>query len=311
MSLRPYVASGRGGLGAIFAVLVAAVLAGTILGAIESLVSQWLSLFLIFPALIGVAAGATAAGVVSRYKLRAPAIALVVGFAGGAAGYVAEHAVTYARFRSEIATAIKSDLPGASDAEIASELDGRLIQEVGAPGFHGFLSLMAREGVQLKRTSGGSDAGISFKGTAAWILWGIELLIAAGIAGALPWSKAREPFCEDCGLWYGPAGTLASGGAGSKAMHKQLMSALELGDLDGAARAFFGARDAKSPAVFQLTAAMCSRCSGDAYCRLDRVVVAKRQQRGKLATWLVPRHELTQLTSALGRANPSAGQRAT
>src|SRR5213078_4464368 len=47
MSLRRYVASGRGGSGAILPVFLASLIVGVLVGALEGLVSQWLSLFLV------------------------------------------------------------------------------------------------------------------------------------------------------------------------------------------------------------------------------------------------------------------------
>lgn len=303
MSLRRYVASGRSGPGALPAVLAASLLAGVALGVIEGLISRWLSLFLLFPLFIGIAAGATAAAMVARFKLRAPGLALLLGFVGGAAGYVADHVTVYFQFRSEMAAVVKQDQPAASDADVSAKIDEMLTHEVGAPGFQGFLRLSAREGVSIKRMTTSSDAGLSLKDTAAWILWAIELLGAALIAGWLASSKAREPFCEDCDAWYGAASPVAGGGSGSKQMRRQLLAALDVGDLDAATRAFFGAPDPKSRAHFELTVATCPRCSGDAHCRLDRVVVQKKAQRSKIATWLMPRPELSQLTAALQRAN--------
>lgn len=307
MPLRRYVPSGRGGPGAIPAVLAASLLAGVALGVIEGLISRWLSLFLLFPMFIGIAAGVTAAAMVARFKLRSPALALLLGFAGGAAGYTAEHVTVYFQFRSELAAAIKQDQPAASDADLSAKIDELLTREVGASGFEGFLRISAREGVQVKRTGSTRDDGLSFKGTAAWILWAVELLGAAAIAAGVARSKARDPFCEDCDTWYGPAAPVAGGGAGSKPMQRQLLAALDTGDLDGAARAFHGPREPKSRAIFELTAATCPRCSGDAYCRLDRVVVQKKVQRSKIATWMMHRPELSQLSAALQRANPRGG----
>jgi hypothetical protein len=284
-------------------VLAASLLAGVVLGVIEGLISQWFSLFLLFPMLIGIAAGLTAAGMITRFKLRAPALALLLGFAGGAAGYVAEHVTVYVRDRWDLAATLKREAPGASDADISAAIDELLTRKGGAPGFRGFLTIAADQGVQIKRMTSNDNDGLSLKGTAAWILWAIELLGTAVIAGWIARSKAREPFCEDCGVWYGAAVPVAGGGAGSKAMRRQLLAALDTGDLEGAAGAFYGARDPKLRAIFELSAATCPVCSGDAYCRLDRVVLQKKPQRSKIATWLMHRTELSQLADALGRAN--------
>jgi hypothetical protein len=304
MSLRRYVPSGRGGPVAIPAVLAASVLAGVILGVIEGVVSRWLSLFILFPIFIGIAAGAAAAGMIARFKLRAPALAVLLGLAGGAAGYVAQHATVYLQVRSEVAAALRRDQPAASDADISAKIDELLTRAGGAPGFRGFLISTAREGVRFKLVSNSNVRRLSFKDTEAWILWAIELLGAAAIAAVLAWSRARAPFCEDCNTWYGAAAPVARGGAGSKAMQRKLLAALDTGDVDGAVRAFYGTPDRQ--AIFELTAASCPHCSGDAYCQLDRVVVAaarNRTQRSKLATWLMPRAELSQLIAAMQRAN--------
>lgn len=304
MSLRRYVPSGRGGPGAIPAVLAASLLAGVTLGVIEGLVSRWLSLFILFPLFIGAAAGAVAAAMITRFKLRAPALALLLGFAGGTAGYVAEHVTDYVRFRSEVAAAFQQEQPTASDADISTAIDEMLIHEVGASGFQGFLQIAAREGIRVKRTESTSDTGLSFQGTAAWILWAFELLCAAAVAAGIAWSKARKPFCEDCDTWYGPAAPVARSGAGNKAMQRQVLAALDSGDLAGAAHAFYAARDPKPRAIIELTAAICPGCSGDAHCQLDRVVLQKRAQRSKIASWLMHRPELSQLSAALERVDP-------
>src|SRR5262249_54569029 len=162
-----YVPSGRGGPGAIPAVLAASLLAGVVLGVIEGLVSRWLSLFILFPLLIGVAAGGVAGRMITRFKLRAPALALVLGFAGGAAGYVADHVTVYVQFRSDAAAALKQEQPTASDADISAAIDELLIREVGASGFQGFLRISAREGIQVKQTESAHETGLSFQGVAA------------------------------------------------------------------------------------------------------------------------------------------------
>jgi hypothetical protein len=302
MSIRRYVASGRGGLGAMLAVLAASLLGGVLVGVVEGLVSRWISLFILFPMLIGAIAGATGAAAVARFKLRAPAIALVLGFVGGAVGYATTHAISYLQFRSAVTDMIKKDRPTASDAELSTALDELLVRATGSPGFRGYLESAAREGVRLKRAGSSDDVGLSLKGTAAWIVWALELLAAAAIAGGLAWVRARQPFCEDCQLWYGSASLVANGLGSRKEAAKRVMSALEVGDVDSAARALSD-REARSPVRLELTAANCPRCTGDTSCVLSCVVVQKKKtQRSKLATWLMPRQELAQLTSAVQRA---------
>jgi hypothetical protein len=79
MSLRRHVASGRGGPRAIAAVLGAALAAGVAVGIVEGLLDGWFSLLVLFPLLIGGAAGGLAAWGVARFRLRAPVVALLLG----------------------------------------------------------------------------------------------------------------------------------------------------------------------------------------------------------------------------------------
>lgn len=302
MSLRRYVPSGRAGAGAIVAVLVASVAAGVLVGVIEGVVSRWIALFLVFPLMIGLAAGGAATVMVARFKLRAPAIALVLGFLGGAAGYAADHVTSYVQLRIAFADAVRHENAAATDAEVVTAWNAWLTQEVGDPGFRGYLELAAREGVKLKRTSA-ADPGLTIKGIGAWILWSLELLCSAIVGGAMAWRRAREPFCETCDAWYGKPATVAAGGFGDKAAGRRMTQALEIGDVDGAAAAFYSpAASRRSPATFELTSARCDRCGVDAYCRLNRVVMRKRAQRTKLADWLMPQAEVSRLGDALGRA---------
>lgn len=306
MALRRYVPSGRSGPLAIPAVLGAAVLAGGLVGVIEGVVSRWFALFFVFPLLIGAVAGAAAAGMIGKFKLRAPMLALILAFLGGSAGYAAEQVTVYLQFRAEISKALKDANPTASDTEVAAHIDGLLTQEVGAPGFVGFLKVAAREGVSIKRMSASDPNGLKFTGTAAWILWGVELLVCAVVAGGIAFVRAREPFCEACDAWYGEAVPLASGGAGEKAAHAQMMAALDRGDPAAAAAAFHAPRQGRTHHVFHLGTRSCARCGGDVYLRLDRVTPARKAQRKKLDAWLATSAERDQLKDALDRAPRAA-----
>lgn len=304
MSLRRYVPTGRGGPFAFTAVLGAAVIGGVVTGAIEGAVDQWFSLFVIFPLLIGLAAGGLAAWMVGRQQLRAPLLAMILAATGGAAGYVTVHTVDYLQLRSRVAAAVKEDHPAASELEISTATDAWLVSETGHAGFRGFLELAAREGVQVKRMSS-TDNGISFTGTAAWIVWLCELVFAAAFAGFIARVRAKAPFCESCEVWYGPEQAFASGGTGGKPAQKEIMAALEAGDLDAAAGVL--AAPPAPKATFAVTTTTCPRCTLDAHCILKRVTAARNKTRvATLDSWLMAREEVARLGEALAKRRSSA-----
>jgi hypothetical protein len=299
MSLRRYVPTGRGEPLAILAVFGASLVAGLGVGVAEGLVDDWFSLLVIFPLLIGAAAGGLAVWAVARFRLRAPLLAMVLAAAGGTAGYVAVHVIDYLQFRSRFEAQIKLADPAVTDA--ASVLDDLLVAETGKSGFRGYLSSAARQGVSIKRMSS-SDDGIKLSGIGAWIVWSCELLLVAGVAGFLARGRAREPFCETCDTWFGATQPVASGGAGSKPERKQMLAALDIGDVHGAAAVIAAPPAPKS--LFAITASTCPRCSVDAYCTLKRLTAKKgaRFQTSTLESWLMARDELSQFTDAVARA---------
>jgi hypothetical protein len=307
MSLRRYEPSGRGGPFGFTAVLGTAAAGGVITGVVEGLLDPWFSLFLIFPLLIGLAAGGAAAWMIGSRQLRAPLLAMLLAAVGGAAGYVAVHTVDYLRFRSHVAELVRHDQPAASDDAVAAAMDEFLVEQTGASGFRGYLDLAAREGVRVKHT-GSSDEGFAFTGTAAWIVWLCEMLLAAGTAGWIAYGRARAPFCETCEVWYGPERPFASGGAGDKPAQRRFVAALDTGDLDAAAGVLAapGAPLAKTNATFALTTTTCPRCMVDAHCALKRVTSRRnKSQVSILETWLMARDEVTRFGEALARARPS------
>lgn len=266
MSLRRYVPSGRATPLAIGAVLVAALLAGVATGVIEGVATRWVSLFFVFPLFIGALAGAAAHRAIRASKLRAPAIALVLGLLGGVAGYAAEHVTVYLPFRHDV-------------------------------GFVEFHERVANAGVTLKYEN--YDPGLHLIGTEAWILWLAELLLAGGVAGAIAYRRASEPFCENCENWFAREVAVQTNGAGTPEMRAQLLAAIERGDPDAAAAAFFGPRPARSLHRFHLTMRVCPRGGrGVGYFQLYRRHVRQKGQR-RLAHWMMSEPDRERFAAAL------------
>jgi hypothetical protein len=301
MSLRRYVASGKGRPFAIVWVLAVSLIGGVGVGVIEGMVDRWISLLLLFPALIGAAAGGLGAVMVRRHQLRAPAIVLVLGIAGGVAGYAAIHVVDYVRFRTAFAASIQADHPSETGAGAAAAIDQALIDRTGKAGFFGFLDLAAQQGVTIKRVGVG-DPGLALTGVGAWVVWLFELLLAAAVAGLIARRQAREPFCESCQAWYGPPSFIASGGDASRAARKRFIDALDHGDVDTAAAAFRGPRGRR--ANFALTSSTCPGCGADLYCSLKRVAARKTNHAPSLESWFMTKDELARLGQSIARPRP-------
>jgi hypothetical protein len=225
----------------------------------------------------------------------------VLGLVGGAAGYLAEHVTLYMSFRHDVARTIRKDNPDASQVAIDAEIRDRLIQEAGAPGIIGFHKLVARAGVTIKHESY-DPTGIKLVGNEAWVLWILELMLSAGVAAAIAYKRANEPFCENCQNWFAREVTVQTNGAGTPEMRAQMMAALERGDTDAAAAAFFGPRPAKSPLRFQLTMRACPRGGkGVGYFQLYRRHVRQKGRR-RLAHWMMPEADRERFAAALDHA---------
>lgn len=283
MSIRRYVASGRSRPFAIPSVLIVALLAGIATGVVEGIASRWISLLLLFPLLIGAAAGGLAGVMVHKTHLRAPAIAMVLGFLGGAAGYATVHAVQYVQFRSQ-----------ASEAMKGGDVDQALVAETGHAGFVGYMKLSAEQGVSIKRVGVG-DPGLRVPGPWALGLWGLELLIAAIVAGVLARSRAKEPFCEACDTWFRTPTIFATGG--DARARKRVIDALEHDDLTGAATAFLGPRGKQFNLA--LASSTCPRCGSEAYLALQRVSARRAAHTPTIRAWLLGNEELGRLNAAV------------
>jgi hypothetical protein len=220
MVRRRYVASGQMEDGALFRLALLALVAGAVAGVVEGLVSRWFDLLLIFPLIIGLAAGFAAAKVVTSSKVRAPVLAGLLAALGGLVGQGVKGEMEYQRFR-------RADLIGAAEAgQPAPDVDQILLALTGKPGRAGYLLLRAEEGTTINRHG---RKGPALKGTAYWVLFGVEFLAAGLTAFGIGWSGASAPFCERCKKWFGPETRIATG-AGDKQSIKASLAALEASD---------------------------------------------------------------------------------
>jgi hypothetical protein len=249
MPARPYRPSGASEPGSIPALFVLTLLAGIAGGVVEGVVGRYLiSLFIVFPLLLGLVAGGAAAWRVGVGKVRAPALAALAGLLGGLAGQVANDRLEYEFFRRDAAAEVRSGHP---DVDAGAILDEYLVEQTGQAGWTGFLELQAREGISIKR---GGGHGLKITGIGCYILWLVELLLAGGVALAMAYDRARQPFCERCKAWYALDEPIADG---ARDAWKQVVAALERGDIAGALAAR-GTPTAKAKAALRLL--QCATC---------------------------------------------------
>lgn len=232
-------------------------------GIVEGLVSQWLSLLLVFPLLIGVAAGGGAHWAIRSRKIRAPLAAMGIAALAGFLGETAVHYLGYRAARATVAERVEG-LTGTIDfvalngvdAAVDSVFAGHGVDQV--PPFVGYLRAAAERGITITSAHGSSSGGSpTLTGVGVYSLWVLEYLLAIGVAVLMAREQASAPFCEGCNGWYTRIEKLAVGD-GHKSKFKPLKSRLETGQFADAVREL-GKSDGKTAAVVLLKG--CTTCN--------------------------------------------------
>jgi hypothetical protein len=296
-TIRRYTASGQGGLVALLDVLGAAVFAGVIAGAAEGFVEQWISLLLVFPAVIGLSAGGAASWMIGKKRLRAPRSALVVAALGGMLGYCATHVVAYERFRG----AVIADAVAGGEPDGEAALDASLVQETGHAGIQGYMIVAARVGISITNAGGSSKDAPMFTGIAAWIFWLAELAVAAGIAGWMAKARANLPFCDACDAWFNEAGVnLVVSATGPRKRARHIEQAVDAGALEAIGRELSPPGNASSFVMFART---CTTCSTNTALTLKHVSSEGNKMKvTDYATWIMARPEAQAIADAVAAA---------
>jgi hypothetical protein len=294
MPSRPYRPSGLSDPGSMPSFIAGSIAVGAVAGVVEAVVGQWIHLLVIFPLLVGAAVGWFATWMIGRRRIRAPLAAALIAGAGGLTTQLASHLTDYYRFRAEIEEAV---------AKNGHTVDEALEATTGSSGFVGFLLLEAREGTTIKR-AGHSEQGTRVSGVGSFILWGVEVLLALGVASTMAWSRASEPFCERCRLWYGGEQEI-SAGSPDKAAVRAVTAALDARDAHRAVEAL-GAPTGDARSV--ITLRRCARCEEHEPVLSYKVVTRmKKKPQVKLRYRTVLRPvEATALLEAVAARAPAA-----
>jgi len=199
----------RSALSATILGVVTAIFAALVVWAWE--LSPVPTLVIITPLLQGLLIGLVLAFVIGRLRLRHPNLLGAIGLLCGLSSVGLVHYGHYLHFLDEVGNRYKAQVEADDDLspEKKAELLGRvahgsgevadefLVAKTGHSGFLGSMIYRGEVGVTIKR--------VALTGWGVWILWGVEALAVALVAGALARSRAAEPFCEDCGDWCSKA----------------------------------------------------------------------------------------------------------
>ncbi|MCI0398568.1 MAG: hypothetical protein L0332_02695 [Chloroflexi bacterium] len=185
--------------------LLAVMVGGAVVGGLVFLLSRVVYLPFLFP--LGMAfAGAIAVAVAVRAgRVRNPAVAALFGVVAGLFIYGVYRYGDYLAFRGVLRQVIVQE--AANEVDLTGDLvtlnqlvDLFLFEEVGQSGFIGYFLLSAREGVSFSRLSGNSSLNIGPLFT--WLYWLLEVVVIAGLAGAIGAQAAGSPYCERHDRWY-------------------------------------------------------------------------------------------------------------
>ena len=179
---------------------------GLLAGALVFGVSRFIYLIILFPIVMGAAAGYLIAKAVRAGKVRHAGMAALAAVVTGFIIYGAFWAGEYLAFRSDVRGVIMEEMgagSGEADSVAADQfVDLVLEAEVGRGGVPGFVLLSAREGMEIGRFGRGQMLNIGQ--TLTWIYWLVEIGLIALIAAGVAMDEAGKPFCTAHDRWYEP-----------------------------------------------------------------------------------------------------------
>ena len=232
--MRQYRASGIAPLSGIITALIAGLIAAILMGGVLYAIEHYTGFYLIgvFPLIAGGVAGYALSKAVNAGKIRNGAVAAGLGLLAALALTGTYH---FAKYQLELKDGARefliSNNQAVTEAAVNKTADEYLKSETGATGFFRYLQLEAKEGISINKASSSSRSGIELKGLWFWVYSAIELVIVTALAAGIPWLAAKEPFNEAQQQWYGPAQTILSA-PGERA--QELETALKSGDFEGA-----------------------------------------------------------------------------
>lgn len=233
--MKQYQPSNESPLNGLLLLTIIGIIGGLILGGVMYAVSKLVYLIILFPVIFGGAGGFIASLAIKKGKIRNPLIAFVMGALMGVFIYGAYNFAEFHFFKEDLYKVVMGDTETAPEFRSLNPdkiMNILLINETGDSDFIGFMKYQAKQGVSINKV-GRSSGGIELNETFTWIYMLVELLILAGLAGAMSHTAASEPFCEKCGTWYGGKSFVGSTGDNTS---DQLIWALNRDDYNSAGK---------------------------------------------------------------------------
>lgn len=268
--MRTYRASGKAPAPGVLLVFLGAIIGGLLVGGLFGLVGHFFSLLILFPLMMGGASGYLLATCITKGKVRNGMIAILASLLTGVVTYGTTHLVDYAFFKHELKQAVGQELQGkpVSGALLGIIEDNYLQKRTHSTGIVGYMKLAAEEGVRIGRPGADLEKdGTPVQGSAAWYLWGIELVLCGLVAIAMGWRATNNPFCERCDEWYDKETRVAQV---EFSLTDPLLNALKFGDFSAAKQLLATESVADFPR-FDLFTQRCPHCE-----EADQVLTVKK-----------------------------------
>lgn len=210
--VKPYRPDGGFTENSVLKLVVVMVIAGSALGFLAHLVSQWFYLIFIFPLAIGFGIGFVGMKMVKLVKTRNPWIVGIAGFLAGCIAMLMMHYFDYVTFmgntanlRTEMQEVLK--MTPEQRQEILNRLSAEdrkiallQLEIVRVNDFPGYMDFAARQGVEIKGHAG-TSGGINLGHIGTYIYWVIEIIVVALVVFMVVKKAAAEPFCTKCNEW--------------------------------------------------------------------------------------------------------------
>ncbi len=199
--------------------IVASLAAGLVLGTLGGIISRWFWLVLIFPAVIGAGVGGVGYWAIRIGHVRSTILGVASGLLGGLFAIISMYYMQYRDFESSnsIPPDVRQQLrelarltPAEVEANplIPPEVKQALRDPASRAGFAvhdlpSYMHFQAVLGVRISSSSdvGRKDGGMNLGYIGSWIYWALEVLIVAGIAVAMQYVAAKQPYCSECQRW--------------------------------------------------------------------------------------------------------------
>lgn len=181
--------------------LLLIVTGGWLTGMAAGLVGSIFTIALVFPAVMGVAAGWLVSRAVKWIGVRDARQVVLLSVLAAVVVYGTCHYGRYVALQLRTWLELSSSVARKADLQVAKVMvDYALEEETGYSGLPGYMLYKAETGISIGRFY--RQSRLALTSLFAWLYWALEFGIILWIAKLLGEMQARRPRCECCGKWY-------------------------------------------------------------------------------------------------------------